>query len=233
MVAMVTRIDVVTGCSCMQGHPQTHFCEADFVMIVRLRGEGEVIYKKEKVEMFNTTVSKNQVTIQRYPVDMKYNVNILKVFKVNNNTFGFSKNSTVAEIHTGPNEAMCGITLAQRTKYLTAGYYYDGQLMISLCGWNTPWAWVSKIQKKGLRSIYEKNCDCSAMNARFVSHKDVDVKLGDNTCTWEPSRRDGECYERHSACVHDTNSSTGGCKWHRNQRLKQCREESKSGRSEP
>ncbi|XP_045165989.2 metalloproteinase inhibitor 2-like [Mercenaria mercenaria] len=225
----VTSVNYAEACSCLQAHPQTQFCDADFVMQVRLHGKAEEIFKKERHTMFDKETNTSETIINRRKVAIKYNVKIKQIFKINENNLGLDKSSTVTEIYTAPDDGLCGVHLQERTNYLLSGKYRKDALEIDLCSsMFTPWPWVSKMQKKGLRFTYAKNCDCEIINPHFSrASKDA------NQCVFDPYKPIGKCHERNSACIHDKNSSTTGCKWMRNSKMRKCRQELKSGRLEP
>ncbi|KAL4225802.1 Metalloproteinase inhibitor 3 [Mactra antiquata] len=209
-------IDGIQGCSCSRPHLQNNFCNADFVMKVRLRGEGEYQYKKTLVNVDGSS----EPVEHRHPIGFIYNVKILNIYKLNENDAGLTINSSAAVIHTPPNDGLCKVDLSIRTKYLVTGTISDGELWIYLCSWGTPWAWITKSQKKYLKFTYAKNCDCKPMEDFYRGST-----LDESKCYWKSNSRHGECYERHTACIIDKNSTTGGCKWHRNKRLRTCRAE--------
>lgn len=224
MLISTYSVHFMEACSCSQVHPQTLFCNSDFVMQARLRGKPEDIYKKEAVT--DEGGNSNNPIINRMKVAIKYNVKIRRMFKVNDNDFGLKENSTVTQLYTAPFVTLCGVDLQERTNYLLSGKFSNGQPHIDICSsLHLPWEWVTKIQRKGLRFTYSKNCDCK------VLHKfDRDVN-STNTCKWDEYSQTGDCYKRQTVCIHDKNSSTGGCKWQRNSKLRKCRHEKKFGGS--
>lgn len=229
VILLIAAIDYSHGCSCLKSHKQEYYCQADFVLQVKVKDE-EVIYGKTEVVHTDPVTGENQSEIERNPVSRKYTVKIRKVFKVKENEFGLTRNSTVATMHTSYYDATCGVELKPTMKYITAGNFYEDQLSLNLCGWVEPWSGLSKVQKRNLHSLYEDNCDCKVVNIRANGHW---KKSKNELCDWDGFSDDGDCYDRESACVHNKNSVIGACKWHRNNRLKACRKEVKRRRWEP
>lgn len=228
LLIAATSVSHIEACSCLQSHLQSLYCDADFVMQVRLRGPPEEIYRKEETEDFDETSNSYRTFINRRVTAIKYNVKIRQIYKLKDNSTGLDKNSTVTEIFTGPNDGLCGVRLFERTNYLLSGKYYNGALHIDICSSiASPWSFITKMQKKGLRFTYKRSCDCNIQNINYVD--EVDPKA----CVWDPRKVDGNCYERQTACILDKNSSTGGCKWQRNGKLKACRLDAKSRRKLP
>lgn len=228
LLVALTSVHYTEACSCLKVHLQTLYCDSDFVMQVRLRGPPENIYRKEAKKDNDGDSMFSETFIDRRIVAIKYNVKIKEIYKVNENTLGLDKNSTVTEIFTEANGGLCGVELNENTNYLLSGKYLNDALRIDLC--NSifkPWPFLTKMQKKGLRFSYKKSCDCKIQNINYVD------KVDPNACVWDPFKIYGNCFERQTACILDKNSSTGGCKWQRNGKLKKCRQDAKARRRLP
>lgn len=224
VVLLIVAVGCADGCTCLLQHKQDLYCNADFVLQVKVKHE-EIIYAKKEV-----FTAENQSSIERYPVSRKYTVRVRKVFKIKENNLGLSKNSTGAVMHTAIHDATCGVELQVKKKYITAGHYSNDQLSLNLCGWVEPWEWLSKMQKRHLRSMYETNCDCTVVNIHTNGHW---KRSQSDICEWDAYSDDGDCYNRQSACKHNKNTVLGECKWQRNGHLKACRKEVKRRRWEP
>lgn len=218
VLCLIVGIDYSIACTCTWSHAQEHFCKADYVMRIRLTSPERYIYKKYKVSEVDAATNNTQSTIHRTLLGKQYNVRVKKIYKITENTFGFTKNTTTAQLHTAASDSACGVRLEKMRDYLVSGFYASGKLHISLCGWVKPWPWISKQQTKYLKLVYAANCDCEISDPYMP--KEIHVK--DRECQWEASQKTNECYERESACIHDSNSVTSACKWHRNFNLREC-----------
>lgn len=218
---LVVFIDVTMSCSCISTHPQEKFCYADFVMQVTLKKEGKPIYKKYK-----TTVTRNGVTKEKFfkesrAEEIQFYATIHRIFKLTNATEGLlTPDTRRVHLYTPGSESLCGVELNVNTKYLISGTVYDGKLTLDICtSWLSPWAWVSKIQRKNLQSRYADNCECQIVTVPFLNDKSANSA----SCLFKSFGMYKDCYERESACILDKNSSTGECKWHNNKHMKKCR----------
>lgn len=213
-------IDNARSCSCALSHPQEEFCSpsTDAVMLIKTRSAEK---KWTKNVYFKNPDGKINYGM---PPMIHYYTRIRKIFKLKDNTTGVSKDSDRLTIVTPSLGSLCGVELKPNTKYLVSGVIVDGKLDISLCSVLTKdWRWVSLVQKKNLRYLYETNCDCE-----ILSNNDVEAnQVVHTSCFWSKISEMGKCQERHSACILDKNSTTGGCKWQRNRHMKECMAEAK------
>lgn len=229
VILLMGVVDRGQGCSCLKAHKQEYYCRADFVLQVKVKAE-EIIYRKTEIVHTDPKTYENKTEIERYPMSRKYTVRVKKVFKIKENQLGLTRNSSIATMYTSYYDATCGVQLQPNKKYITAGHFYDGQLSLDLCGWVEPWSGLSKGQKRNLKSLYETHCDCKVVNIQANGHW---KRSKNEICDWDGFSDDGDCYDKHSACVHNKNSVLGECKWHRNTPLKTCRKEVKRRRWEP
>ncbi|XP_062580428.1 metalloproteinase inhibitor 3-like isoform X3 [Saccostrea cucullata] len=112
LIAFLVQLSGVNGCSCVSTDPQTKYCNSEYAVrgkVTKLTyGDGFIGVDAERI----------------------YEVEISKVYIGNINE---EKGGTV-QIRTAGSGSMCGVGLRLNKEYLINGYFYKGQMRISLCG---------------------------------------------------------------------------------------------------
>ncbi|KAG7212322.1 hypothetical protein KM043_012646 [Ampulex compressa] len=159
------------ACSCAQQHPQTHFCNSDFVAVVKV---------------------KKAIPVSEYQVAYKVKVN--KAFKddpvLHHNL-----------LWTASSDAMCGVYLNVKDTYVVSGRNHSGRAMISLCGLTTKWADVTSSQRKGFRRFYQHGCVCEILYTHWWRKGAVLESAGGKSCLWESTPGPQDCQEKYGVCM--------------------------------
>ncbi|XP_056590467.1 metalloproteinase inhibitor 4-like [Triplophysa dalaica] len=129
------NIQTAESCSCIQQHPQHHFCTSQIVILGEITRENEVVENEEDF--------------------IRYEIKIIEEFK------GFNKSKRIQYVYTNQDEGMCGITLEKR-RYLLSGYLYknDG-IEVNLCNLVKQWDGLSLTKQENLKQTYKMGCNCT------------------------------------------------------------------------
>ncbi|XP_063532332.1 tissue inhibitor of metalloproteinase [Cydia strobilella] len=122
------------GCTCMLEHPQTHFCNSDFVIVGRVQ-------KMFKGNSFYDT----------------YKMKIRNVFKATQKAQVALKSGRIL---TPTQDGLCGVTLKPRETYVITGHVTHLQAHVNLCEYVNKWREVTPRQRKGFRQLYKQGCTC-------------------------------------------------------------------------
>ncbi|XP_034508610.1 metalloproteinase inhibitor 1 [Ambystoma mexicanum] len=188
---LVTSGRPLEACSCGPQHPQTAFCYSD--VVIRGRIVGEV-----KLNRNNSTAEEPSWT--------RYQIKVNKIYK------GFDLITDLEFLYTPMHDSLCGYNHPSNNKseeFLFSGHIVDGKVMISVCGFNSPWSKLTPNQRRGLAHIYKNGCNCvivpcSAPPCSVSSPKE---------CLWTDalmSRSWVGHQAQYLACVHKGNDE---CKW--------------------
>ncbi|XP_076163725.1 tissue inhibitor of metalloproteases isoform X2 [Ptiloglossa arizonensis] len=162
----------VVGCTCMLSHPQTLFCQSDYVAVVKVRW------------MNGTT----------------YNVRVNKVFKERNNMnpAEFSKQQL---LRTAFASSLCGRLLTVGETYVVSGTIIGEQVHISICGIAMRWSEVTSRQRKGFRGLYHRGCACEIDYTPWWRKGAVLTHAGRKRCLWESEPGPEDCQEKYGVCM--------------------------------
>ena len=58
---------------------------------------------------------------------------------------------------------VCGVHLKVGKRYLLAGNVRSGRAVVNLCNWHHDWTRLTAAQRKGLRKLYQRACDCKVL----------------------------------------------------------------------
>ncbi|XP_036224719.1 tissue inhibitor of metalloproteinase [Bactrocera oleae] len=122
----------VEACSCMPSHPQTHFCNADYVVIIRVM--------RKSLRLVQDKIA--------------YKVEVKKSYKMNEAGHKLLKHGRIV---TPNSDAMCGINLDIGKLYVIAG---RGPYLNS-CSYVKEYQKMSVIERRGFAGAYRKGCKCS------------------------------------------------------------------------
>ncbi|XP_022294237.2 metalloproteinase inhibitor 3-like [Crassostrea virginica] len=161
------------GCRCAPLHPQTYFCNSDFVV------EAKVLAKKAGNNQFGQEV--------------KYIVEVLKDYK---NSYQPIRGNI--EIFTSGSGATCGAFFELKQKYLILGSTTRGVRITSSCSGNRLVTSLTTYQSKALRNgIYRNNCGCEIVDCTFRAECPTASK---ERCVI-PDNSDNFCYFNKDACT--------------------------------
>ncbi|XP_076236931.1 tissue inhibitor of metalloproteases [Calliopsis andreniformis] len=188
LIALIAApVQRVMGCSCLMSHPQTIFCQSDYVAVVRVK------------RMDYVTPSRHEIA---------YSVKVNKVFKqwTTVNPEEFSKQNT---LFTPSMEGLCGVHLKIGETYVIAGKIMDGKIRLSICGLAKPWSEVPNRQRKGFRGLYHRGCACEIHFTPWWRKGAVLDSVGRKQCLWESTPGPQHCQEQYGMCM----AGPGGCSW--------------------
>ncbi|XP_061938663.1 metalloproteinase inhibitor 2 isoform X1 [Apis cerana] len=180
----LAQVRRVVACSCMNSHPQTLFCNSDFVILVRVK-------KMTNVNEFETA----------------YNVKVNKFFKANKTTYPALRKNI---LWTASSDSMCGAQLKVGETYVVSGrVIYGDKAHISSCGIAMPWRFVTSRQRKGFRHLYHSSCMCKVRYTPWWI-KGITLENTDGTeCLWETRPGPEECQKDFGICMY----RESGCYW--------------------
>ncbi|KAJ8667107.1 hypothetical protein QAD02_008769 [Eretmocerus hayati] len=176
-------VEDAEACSCAYTHPQTHFCSAHFVLIVRV---------KERISLEHETA---------------YKVKINRRFKLSNESL--SEYLYDGLLYTASMDSLCGVNLQTNETYVVSGRVYAGKPRLSLCDLTMRWADASKRQRKGFKGLYAKGCACDVRYTSFERKGEALHRGGGRVCPWEGNPGPLECQDKHGVCM----PSHGRCLW--------------------
>ncbi|XP_070162418.1 metalloproteinase inhibitor 1 isoform X1 [Polyergus mexicanus] len=183
LTVLLAPVQKVAACSCAQAHPQTKFCESDFVAVVRV---------------------KKVLPVNEY--EIAYKVKINRVFKSNPKAdVALMQNL----LRTPSSDSMCGVTLKVGETYVLNGRVVSGQALISFCGLSIRWADTTSRQRKGLRQLYQQGCVCDILYTHWRRKGAVLESSGGKRCLWESTPGPQDCQEKYGVCM----AVPGGCSW--------------------
>ncbi|XP_012216606.1 metalloproteinase inhibitor 3 isoform X2 [Linepithema humile] len=184
LTALLAPVQRVAACSCKLAHPQTKFCESDFVAVMRV---------------------KKVLSVNEY--EIAYKVKINRVFKSN-------PKADVALMQnllwTPSSDGMCGMTLKVGETYVLSGRIVSGKALISLCGLSIRWAETTSRQRKGLRQLYQQGCACDILYTHWRRKGAVFESSGGKRCLWESTPGPQDCQEKYGVCLV---APGGSCSW--------------------
>ncbi|KAF7399818.1 hypothetical protein HZH68_008410 [Vespula germanica] len=180
----LTTLQSATACSCQKVHPQTQFCRADFVAVVRIK---LIVHVNEE--------------------RLEYKVKINRVFKSTPKAEVALRENT---LWTLGYDSLCGVThLLVGKTYVVSGTVHEGKARISICDLAIPWSEVPVGQRKGFRLLYHRGCVCETTFTPWWRKGAVLESTGGKHCLWESSPGPQDCQEKYGVCKKGPN----GCSW--------------------
>ncbi|EFN82588.1 metalloproteinase inhibitor 3 isoform X2 [Harpegnathos saltator] len=183
LTVLLAPVQRVAACSCAPSHPQTQFCNSDFVAVVKV---------------------KNVLAMSMY--EIAYEVKINRVFK------SYPKADAVLMqnlLWTSSSDSMCGVTLKVGETYVLGGRINNGKASVSSCGLMIRWADTTNKQRKGLRHLYQQGCVCDIMYTQWRRKGIVLESSGGKRCLWESTPGPQDCQEKYGVCM----VTIRGCSW--------------------
>lgn len=189
-------ITVSEACKCAVVHPQTSFCTADFAI------KAEVL--KETVD--NSTRFGSRV----------YKLKILKFFKGASEisrTKGSRRASRKRKVraYTPLEGPACGIQLERSKTYLLLGYLRENKLSLRRCQWHQLWEDITRQQRRGLKRLYGRNCDCRIEKSCLKPEPETCDDMIDGCNVPDSDGKVTICKKKYSFCV--KNKSGNSCRW--------------------
>ncbi|KAM5221068.1 LOW QUALITY PROTEIN: metalloproteinase inhibitor 1 [Ctenodactylus gundi] len=176
------------ACSCAFTHPQTAFCNSDFVMKAKFLGNSQV----------------NLTTFHK-----RYEIKMIKMFK------GLDTMEHAADtsfIYTPAMESLCGYFHKSQNsseEFVITGRLHKGHLHITACNFVVPWHKLTPSQRDGFTSSYSAGCGaCTVLPCVSIPC----TLENDNHCLWTDTLFHGlEGFQsRHLACLP---REPGFCTW--------------------
>ncbi|XP_050100481.1 tissue inhibitor of metalloproteinase [Anopheles aquasalis] len=130
MMTIIMTVPSAEACSCYPQHPQSAYCEADYVIVA------QVLRKSQNTKTHNA-----------------YKIAIKKEYKMSD---AAREELRHGKLYTPSMDSMCGITLEPNKLYAIAA----NTNQIGLCNFVRPYAELSLVEKRGLAGMYRKGCDC-------------------------------------------------------------------------
>ncbi|XP_012136106.2 tissue inhibitor of metalloproteases isoform X1 [Megachile rotundata] len=174
----------VIACSCMRSHPQTLFCNSDFVALVRVK---KVFPSNEHA--------------------IGYNVKTSKIFKVNSSKSYHALKKNI--LWTPSSDGMCGVHLEIGETYVVSGSTMGDRARISICGLSMQWRTVPSRQRKAFKELYRHGCNCSIHYTPWWYKGAVLANVGGKECLWESKPGPEDCQREYGVCK----AGSGGCSW--------------------
>ena len=120
----------MNACSCLRKEPEFHFCESEFVSVVKI----------------GTRHQESELKIL-------YDFTVERVLRATENG---TKALTSRRLLTAGNSAMCGVFLEEGKEYVITGSVdTDGNPRVNLCNYHGLWSDVSEDVKKGFLGGYK------------------------------------------------------------------------------
>nr|AYC07538.1 metalloproteinase inhibitor [Hemiscorpius lepturus] len=184
------------GCSCMNSHPQEHYCSADFVAVVQV--------KRARKNTINSVTA--------------YHIRTRRIFKANHKVEAALKHGL---LWSSSKANSCGLRLKRR-KYLVTGHVTGEKPWVSLCNFVREWSTLTKKQRKGFRRLYGQGCRCKVRAPGFVRFTPLEYTK-EHYCLWETAwlENESDCQGRHTMCVPSVHNE-GKCLWVHNSAYRHC-----------
>ncbi|XP_076754562.1 tissue inhibitor of metalloproteases isoform X1 [Xylocopa sonorina] len=194
----------VAGCSCMMSHPQSVFCSADFIALVRVKKESDVV-----------------------GYEIGYSVKINKIFKVTSKESYAALKSNI--LWTPGMESTCGIALEVGETYVVSGRAFNSsKAHISLCDLALVWRNVTSRQRKGFKHLYAYGCSCGIRYTPWWTKGATLEHTDGRVCLWESKPGPEDCQKEVGVCM----PGPGGCSWVPSVPYKNCIKEYKQMREQ-
>ncbi|XP_037925254.1 tissue inhibitor of metalloproteinase [Hermetia illucens] len=155
-----THIAPTEGCSCSPKHPQSFYCEADFVIIARI--------------LRKSVISK--------PYQNTYKIDIKKAYKMSEKAKSYLKEG---RIMTAKSESMCGLTLEIGKIYVIAG---KNGPTVNLCNYVKAYKDMTTVERRGFAGLYRKGCNACSVRLCFYQEPYACEDYPDS-CVWNPFKR--------------------------------------------
>lgn len=122
----------VESCMCYPAHPQTQYCNSDFVIIAR------ILRKSTRRTRENKDI---------------YKIEIKKAYKLSEKAEAELKHGRLLTPHF---DSLCGVDLNVGKLYVIAGR----NLEINLCNYVKEYSSMTLVERRGFAGAYKKGCSC-------------------------------------------------------------------------
>ncbi|MEE6513259.1 hypothetical protein FKM82_020799 [Ascaphus truei] len=125
------------SCSCAPKHPQTAYCHSEIVFRGKFIGQTP-----------HNSIRDGWV---------QYEMNTTKVYKCPDQI------KDLQFVYSPGMESLCGYQHQSTNKsqeFLITASIVNEQVMITSCGYITPWATLTAFQKRGFQQVYQNGCSC-------------------------------------------------------------------------
>ncbi|XP_053660944.1 tissue inhibitor of metalloproteinase [Anopheles marshallii] len=129
---LAVLLPTAESCSCLPQHPQTAFCDSDYVIVA---------------QVLRRTASKDRPHMDAYKIAIK------KEYKMSEEARKLLRHG---KLFTPSQSSLCGITLEPNKLYAIAA----NSEQVGLCDFVRPYSDLSIVEKRGLAGIYRKGCKC-------------------------------------------------------------------------
>ncbi|XP_048742394.2 metalloproteinase inhibitor 3-like [Ostrea edulis] len=174
-VALVAFLAYSEACRCQSQHPQTQFCNSQFVV------QAKVLRRR--------TINRGRNVV--------YTVTILRDFKDDRRRY-----STTQNIYTRSSSASCGSNFNLEKEYIISGSINGQKWNTDLCSWNTRTSSLSQYQRTALdRGIYKNSCSCKIVECSFGGSQ-CPQPTGGSCVIRSPA--DVNCWYQNNSCMMST-----------------------------
>ena len=105
----------------------------------------------------------------------------------------------------------CGIQLERSKTYLLLGYLRENKLSLRRCQWHQLWEDITRQQRRGLRRLYGRNCDCRIEKFCLKPEPETCDDMIDGCNVPDSDGKVTICKKKYSFCV--KNKSGNSCRW--------------------
>ncbi|EDV93097.1 tissue inhibitor of metalloproteinase [Drosophila grimshawi] len=182
----------VDACMCMPSHPQTHYCNADYVVQLR------VLRKSNTIEPGKTI----------------YKVHIKRTYKATPEARKMLRDGRLA---TPSTDSMCGIQLDIGKVYIIAGRMPQ----LNLCGYYKEYTKMTISERHGFSGAYGLACNCTIKPCFGMQClKQREYADGCKWSPYGKCERDFSACVPHN--IRTRNGDIQRCRWRRTQLYKKC-----------
>ncbi|XP_011297567.1 tissue inhibitor of metalloproteases [Fopius arisanus] len=194
LILSVCRFEDAEGCSCTMSHPQTQFCQSDWVAVVRI---------KKFVEISDHEAA--------------YKFKLHRIFKATPKAEHALKQHLM--LWTPSMDSLCGrVNMEPGETWVVGGRMNGPKPHISLCNLAMRWSEVTGRQRKGFRQFYNHGCVCHILYTQWWNKGAVFNSTGGKGCLWESAPGPSDCQERYGICM----MGPAGCSWVPSVAYKKC-----------
>lgn len=124
-------VDDTYACSCLPSHPQSSYCNAEYVIVARV------------LRKSNRKINNHHI----------YKIDIVRTYKASEKAQQYLKQSRLI---TAPSDGLCGYTFKIGQLYAIAG----NSQKVGLCQYIKEYDKMTHVEKRGMAGAYKKGCGC-------------------------------------------------------------------------
>ncbi|KAG5672642.1 hypothetical protein PVAND_002755 [Polypedilum vanderplanki] len=129
--SLLMLADDTFACSCLPSHPQSSYCNAEYVIVARI------------LRKSNRKINNHHI----------YKIDIVKTYKASEKAHQYLKQSRLI---TAPSDGLCGINFKIGQLYAIAG----NSQKVGLCQYIKEYSKMTQVEKRGIAGAYKKGCGC-------------------------------------------------------------------------